>query len=389
MQRVKEKRKQMLFQPSAAIARVARASLRPPGGAAARGVISLAQGEPDFATPEPIVEALCRAVRAGYTYYGDMNGDPELRAAIAQRASQIAGTQFTERSVLVSHGGAAAITAAILTTVNPGDRVVLPEPTYSLYLDAVELAGGRPVFVPTRPDHHLDLERLDAALVGARIIVLCNPVNPTGVVLDAAELDWLGQRLGDTDTLVLADEAYADIVYDGTRFTSTLSVPSLRERLIYTQTLSKTYAMTGWRIGYAVAAEPITSAMRQVHRTMNSSVNSAVQRAALEAIRIGPVLAAPMLRAYQERREFVTARIAAMECLDATRPDGAFYSFARYSSPLPAAEVTARLLAGGVAVRSGPEFGPSGEGHVRLSFATSLQNLEEGLDRVEIVLKGL
>jgi aspartate aminotransferase len=379
----------MLFQQSAAIARVARASLRPPGGVAPQGVISLAQGEPDFATPEPIVEALRRAVRDGYTRYGDMNGDPELREAIAQQASRIAGTRFTDRSVLVSHGGAAAITAAILATVNPGDRVVLPEPTYSLYLDAVQLAGGRPVFVPTRPDHHFDLGRLDAALDRARLTVLCNPVNPTGVVFDAAELDWLGRRLSGTDTLVLADEAYADIVYDGTLFTSALSVPALRERLIYVQTLSKTYAMTGWRVGYAVAEEPVTSAIRQVHRTMNSAVNAAVQRAALEAIRIGPVLAAPMLRAYQERREFVTARIAAMECLDATRPDGAFYSFARYSSPLPAAEVTARLLAGGVAVRSGPEFGPSGEGHIRLSFATSLQNLEEGLDRVETVLNGL
>jgi aspartate aminotransferase len=356
---------------------------------APQGVISLAQGEPDFATPEPIAEALRRAIRDGYTRYADMNGDPELREAITQQASQIAGTPFTDQSVLVSHGGAAAITAAILATVNPGDRVVLPEPTYSLYLDAVRLAGGDAVFVPTRSDYHFELGRLDAALDRARLIVVCNPVNPTGVVFDAAELDWLGRRLSGTDTFVLADEAYADIVYDGTRFTSTLSVPSLRERLIYVQTLSKTYAMTGWRVGYAVAEEPITSAIRQVHRTMNGAVNSAVQRAALEAIRIGPALAAPMLRAYQERREFVTARIAAMEGLDATRPDGAFYSFARYSSSLPAAEVTARLLAGGVAVRSGPEFGPSGEGHIRLSFATSLQNLAEGLDRVETVLKEL
>jgi aspartate aminotransferase len=379
----------MLFQQSAAIARVARASLRPPGAMVGPGVISLAQGEPDFATPEPIAEALCRAVRDGYTRYGDMNGDPELREAIAQQASRIAGTPFTERSVLVSHGGAAAITAAILATVNPGDRVVLPEPTYSLYLDAVELAGGSAVFVPVRPDHHLDPGRLDPALDGARLVVLCNPVNPTGAVFDAAELDWLGQRLSGTDTLVLADEAYADIVYDGACFTSALAVPSLRERLIYVQTLSKTYAMTGWRVGYVVAAEPVTSAIRHVHRTMNSSVNAAVQRAALAAITIGPVLAAPMLAAYAERREFVTDRIAAMDCLDAVRPDGAFYSFARYRGQLPAAGVTARLLAGGVAVRSGPEFGPSGEGHIRLSFATSLPNLAEGLDRVEAVLKEL
>ena len=379
----------MLFQQSAAIARVARASLRPPGGMPGQGVISLAQGEPDFATPEPIAAALRRALRDGYTGYADMNGDPELREAIAQHASRIADAPVTERSVLVSHGGAAAITAAILATVNPGDRVVLPEPTYSLYLDAVQLAGGRAVFVPTRPDRHLDLGALDAALDGARLTVLCNPVNPTGAVFGAAELGWLGARLAGTDTLVLADEAYADLVYDDAEFTSTLAVPSLRERLIYVQTFSKSYAMTGWRVGYAVAAEPVAAAIRQVHRTMNGAVNSAVQRAALEAIRVGPVLAAPMLRAYAERREFVTKRIAAMDCLDATRPDGAFYSFARYSSALPAAEVTARLLAGGVAVRSGPEFGPSGEGHIRLSFATSLQNLEEGLDRIETVLNVL
>ncbi len=380
----------MLFQQSAAIARVACASLRPPGGLAPPGVISLARGEPDFATPEPVTEALRRAIQDGYTRYADMNGDPELREAIAQQVSRIAGTRLTERSVLVSHGGAAAITAAMLATVNPGDRVVLPEPTYSLYLDAVQLAGGRAVFVPTRPgDHHLDLGRLGPALDGARLVVVCHPVNPTGAVFDAAELDWLGRRLAGTDTLVLADEAYADIVYDGTCFTSTLAVPSLRERLIYVQTLSKTYAMTGWRVGYAVAEEPITTAIRQVHRTMNGAVNSAVQRAALAAVRTGPALAAPMVRAYQERRDFVTARIAAMRCLDAVRPDGAFYSFARYASRLPAAQVTARLLAGGVAVRSGPEFGPSGEGHIRLSFATSLPNLAAGLDRVEAVLDGL
>jgi aspartate aminotransferase len=377
------------FEPSAAISRVAAASLRPPGGLAPAGAISLAQGEPDFPTPEPVIEALVQAVRGGYTRYGDMNGDPELRAAIAERASRIAGEPYSERSVLVSHGGAAAITAAILATVNPGDRVILPEPTYSLYLDAVQLAGGRPVFVPNRPDHHLDPGPLEAELSGARMVILCNPANPTGAVLGPAELDWLGRRLAGTDTLVMADEAYADIVYDGLPFTSTLAVPSLRERLIYVQTLSKTYAMTGWRVGYAIAAPDLTAAIRHVHRTMNSAVNAAVQRAALAAISIGPSLAEPMLAAYQERRDFVTARIAAMDSLEAARPAGAFYSFARYASSRPAAEITAKLLAGGVVVRSGPEFGPSGEGHIRLSFATSMDNLREGLDRIERKLSGL
>ena len=379
----------MHFQPSAAAARVAAASLRPAGGLPAAGTVSLAQGEPDFATPEPITEALCRAVRDGYTHYGDMNGDPELRDAIAQQASQIAGAPFTGQDVLVTHGGSAAITAAVLATVDPGDRVVLPEPIYSLYHDAVQLAGGVPVFVPTRSDHHLDQDRLDAELRGARLIVVCNPVNPTGAVFGAAELGWLGERLSGTDTLVLADEAYSDIVYDGRPFVSTLSVPALRDRLIYAQTMSKTYAMTGWRVGYTVAPPPVTPVLRQVHRTMNSSVNAAVQRAALAALRIGPRLAAPMVAAYEERRNYVAARIDAMDCLAAMRPEGAFYALARYASPRPAAEVTARLLAGGVAVRSGPEYGPSGEGHIRLSFATSMENLKEGLDRIEATLTAL
>jgi aspartate aminotransferase len=376
----------MQFRQSQAIERVARASLRPAGGLPPAGTISLAQGEPDFPTPEPIVEALRRAVGDGYTRYGDMNGDPELREAIAELATRSAGTTYSHTSVLVSHGGAAAITAAVLATIDPGDRVVIPEPTYSLYLDAVVLAGGRPVFVPNRTNHHLDFDELEMALPGARMVILCNPVNPTGAVFSAAELQRLGELLTGTDTLLLADEAYADIVFDSKPFTSTLAVESLRERLIYTQTLSKTYAMTGWRIGYVVAPEPIAASIRHVHRTMNSSVNAAVQRAALEAIRLGPDLAAPMLAAYQERRDHLMTRIANMDRLNAVEPGGAFYIFARYLSDLPANELTGRLLAGGVAVRSGAEFGPSGEGHIRLSFAANLATLNEGLDRIGAVL---
>jgi aspartate aminotransferase len=379
----------MHFQQSEAVARVARASLRPAGGVLPPGTISLAQGEPDFPTPEPIVDALERAVRDGYTKYGDLNGDPELREAIAAAVSRIACDPYSADSVLISHGGAAGITAAILATVNPGDRVVLPEPTYSLYLDAVELAGGQAVFVANRPDHHLDLDTLAAALDGARLVVLCNPVNPTGVVFGASELARLGERLSATETLILADEAYADIVFDGVPFVSTLAVPSLRNRLIYVQTFSKTYAMTGWRVGYVVADEPVAAAIRQVHRCMNSSLNAAVQRAALTALRLGPDLAAPMLKAYQQRLEFVTSRIAGMQRLEINRPEGAFYAFGRYLSPLPATDVTRMLLDGGVAVRPGPEFGPSGRGHIRLSFAASMEALEEGLERVDVVLNRL
>lgn len=379
----------VLFRPSRAVTRIKRSSLRPAGGVAAPDIISLAMGEPDFPTPEPIVDAARSALRDGYTHYGDMNGDPELRDVIAQQASGLSSTPITDRSVLVSHGGAAAITASILATVDPGDHVVIPEPSYSLFPDAVRLAGGVPVFVPTRADHHLDLDRIAEAAVGARMVVICNPVNPTGVVFGEAELSDLGHILAGTETLVLADEAYADIVYSEHRFRSSLAVPSLRDRLIYCQTLSKTYAMTGWRIGYVVSSPEIIAAVRQIHRTMNSSVNAVVQRAAIAALQLGPTLAAPMVLAYQGRRDYVKKRIDCMDGLNAREPAGTFYAFARYTAKLPAADITRKLLDGGVALRSGTEYGPGGEGHVRLSFAADLDTLAHGLDRIESVLEEL
>ncbi|WP_395474581.1 pyridoxal phosphate-dependent aminotransferase [Saccharopolyspora spinosa] len=260
----------------------------------------------------------------------------------------------------MTHGGAAAINAAVLAAVNPGDRVVIPEPTY-LYPDAVRLAGGEPVLVPTTSDHRLDLDALADALRGARMIVLCNPVNPTGTVFNGDELGALGALLDGTDVLVLADEAYAEIVYDGVPFTSALAVESLRERLIYCQTLSKTYAMTGWRVGYVVAPVEMTAPIRHVHRTFNSALNAAAQRAAITALRLGPELAAPMLRAYQERRDLVAKRLAEMDEVEAIKPEGAFYAFARYRCALRSEDVVQRLLAGGVAVRAGSEYGPSGK----------------------------
>ncbi|PKW18220.1 pyridoxal phosphate-dependent aminotransferase [Saccharopolyspora spinosa] len=377
------------FQPSLAITRVKRSSLRPAGAVPPAGTVSLATGEPDFPTPEPIVEACRRALADGYTHYGDLNGDPELREVIAAAASGRSGQAYSEGNVAVTHGGAAAINAAVLAAVNPGDRVVIPEPTYSLYPDAVRLAGGEPVLVPTTSDHRLDLDALADALRGARMIVLCNPVNPTGTVFNGDELGALGALLDGTDVLVLADEAYAEIVYDGVPFTSALAVESLRERLIYCQTLSKTYAMTGWRVGYVVAPVEMTAPIRHVHRTFNSALNAAAQRAAITALRLGPELAAPMLRAYQERRDLVAKRLAEMDEVEAIKPEGAFYAFARYRCALRSEDVVQRLLAGGVAVRAGSEYGPSGEGHVRLSFAADFDTLDEGLNRMQKTLARL
>jgi aspartate aminotransferase len=351
--------------------------------------VSLALGEPDFPTPEPITQALQQALRDGHTHYGDVNGDPELRELIATQAGRHTTKPYTERNVLISHGGSAAITAAILAVVDPGDRVIISEPTYSLYPDAVRLAGGEPVFVPTSPNHHLDIETLSAELFGARLVILCNPGNPTGAVLPAWQLAELGELLAGTDTLVLADEAYRELVYEGVTFTSSLAIAPLRERLIYCNTLSKTYAMTGWRIGYAIAPPDITAAIRLAHRTFNFTLNPAVQRATLTALRFGLELATPMLKAYQERRDFVARRLAATDVLRSNDPEGAFYAFARYDVDLPATDVARLLLQNGIAVPAGSEFGPSGEHHIRISFAADLDTLDEGITRVTSTLTRL
>ncbi|MFE4542289.1 pyridoxal phosphate-dependent aminotransferase [Arthrobacter sp. NPDC056727] len=339
-------------------------------------------GEPDFATPREIIDAAVEALHDGWTHYGNLNGDPELRQCIADLVSAESGRHVGPEAVLVSHGGAAAITATILATVNPGEKVVIPEPTYSLYPDAVRLAGGEPVFVPTRADNQLDVPALLAEAQGARLITLCNPVNPTGAVFSQASLEELAEGLRGTDTLVLVDEAYAHMVYDE-GFVSALAIPALQERLVYCQTLSKTYAMTGWRMGYVVAPDGIVESIRAVHRTMNSSVNAAAQRASLKALQLGPGISSEMLAAYRERRNYVVERLKNISGVEFTEPTGAFYAFFRYPQALPATVMLNRLKDHGVVLRAGSEYGPSGEGHLRLSFAADLDTLKIALDRIE------
>lgn len=371
---------------SRAVARMLAGSSRPGGSVPPAGTVSLAMGEPDFATPEPVVAAAGQALRDGWTRYGDLNGDPELRALIADSATRSCGAAVSADQVLVTHGGSAGLAAVFLATVDPGDRVVMPDPTYSLYADQIHLAGGTTVRVPTLPDGHLDLDRMADALKGARMLVFCNPVNPTGAVFGAAELAAVADMVAGTGTLVLADEAYGEFVYDGRPFTSALTLPRLRPHLVLSQTLSKTYAMTGWRVGYVIAPPALSPAIRSVHRAFNASINAATQRAALAALTAGPMLAAPMLAAYQERRDFVMSRLAVIPRLSCAAPEGAFYAFPRYEADVPSVRLAERFLAGGVAVRPGLEFGPGGEGHFRISFAAGLDTLDEGLTRVEKVL---
>lgn len=373
-----------MFTPSDAVQRIVAHSQRPsarPGP----DVISLASGDPDFETPEHIRRALAEAIEAGHTHYGHFQGDAELRNALSDRI----GHSFSANDVVITHGASGALAATILATVNPGDRVLLPEPTYSLYSDLIRLAAAEPVYIRQLDDFHLDLDALRGAAMGAKMLILCHPCNPTGVVYRREELEAVSNLAAEHDLLVLADEAYDHIVYDGVDFTSTLEIDELRDRLIYCQTFSKTYAMTGWRLGYIAAPTAIATAIATVHRSLNGPMNTALQRAALAAVTVQSDWPERMLAEYEARRELVYELLAGVPGIETRPPEGTFYAFVRYASDISSLEVAAAALERGVAVRAGSEYGPSGEGHIRIAFSTDRYRLREGMLQLRSLLLSL
>ncbi|MHA6622480.1 pyridoxal phosphate-dependent aminotransferase [Pseudonocardia sp. DLS-67] len=368
--------------PAARMAELRAASRRPALAPAPPGAASLAMGEPDFPTPPAVIEAAVRALRDGHTHYADQKGLPELRAALAGRLPGGAGRSWTADDVVVTHGATAALAAVVFAMIGPGDRVVIPEPAYSLYADLVVLAGGTVDWVPLAPDLHWDLDALAARLPGAVMMIFSNPSNPTGIVHRAEELEALGELLGATDALVVADEAYHRLVYPGHRMVSALDIPSLQDRTVYVQTFSKTYAMTGWRVGHLAGPPDVVDAAAHVHRTGNGSVNTAAQLAALAALDLPEATIDAMVGAYRARRELVVAQLSGVPGLHLTPPEGAFYGFLRYDLDRPSERVARELAERRVVVRAGAEFGPSGEGHLRISFAASEDDLRTGLARL-------
>jgi len=370
------------FAPSDGVRRLVAASRRVQQPQSSGDLVSLAMGEPAFDTPRRITAAAERALEQGRTHYSPLMGEPALREALATRLGALAGADASPDDVLVTHGGTAGLAAAILGLVSPGDRVVIPDPTYSLYADLVSLAGGVVVPVPLAADLHWDLQALRAALAGARLFVFCNPVNPTGIVHSRTELEALAGMLEGTGTIVVADEAYADLVFTPEPFVSAIELPALRERTLYCQTFSKSYAMTGWRVGYLWGPGELVGAAARIHGAFNGSVNTAVQDAALVAVAECADDVAEMRAAYEHRGRLLRDALADVPGLRTSAPEGAFYQFPRYDLDVPSVDVVAFLRGRGVAVRPGSEFGAGGEGHLRLSYAASEAAIETGAARL-------
>ncbi|TDL39666.1 pyridoxal phosphate-dependent aminotransferase [Arthrobacter nitrophenolicus] len=376
---------------STAVERIISSSRRPKTlGAGKPGAISLAMGEPDSGTPAAIIEAATTALASGRTRYAPMAGSAELQHALAAHTSAKYGRPTMSEEIVLTHGGSGGLATSMLALVNPGDRILIPEPTYSLYADHAAMIGAEAIWVPNLADGSLDLDTLQQQAPGARMIILCNPGNPTGRVYPDADLHRLEELLLDNPgLLLLADEAYADITFDGGGFTSALTLAAVRDQVICCSTFSKTYAMTGWRLGHVIAPAELASRINTIHRTINGPLSTFIQDAALSALQIPDADLQAATLSYQRRRDIVVEFLNGLPGVNMLTPQGAFYAFPKITSPLTSDEMTARFADAGVLVRSGSEFGPSGEGHIRISFATDVDSLKEGLTRFAATVKEL
>lgn len=378
------------FEPARFVNDVIQQSERPViGGPPPEGTIALSSGDPDFRTPAHIRQAMMEAINADcYTNYPPGNGDPELLEALAGKLEQRYGTPWNASDITITNGGAGALFAAMAGYLNPGDKVLIPEPTFSAYRDIALIHGAEIVWVPLTDDWHLDLDALRnaAQTSGAKMMIICNPNNPTGVVYNREELEGAAQIAQEFNLLVLADEVYDHLILDDMPFVSTMEIEGFRDRLLYCNSFSKTFAMTGWRMGWVATSPGLIQPVARVARSSGGGINWCMQRAGIAAI-TGPMDATEAMRQeYAARRDLIDELLDGAEGISWVRPQGAFYAFIKYDAPIAARDMTRTLLDRGVALRSGTEYGPSGEGYVRVAFATDRQSLTEGMLRVRSTL---
>lgn len=376
--------------PSATLAITARVyALR----AAGQQIIGLGAGEPDFDTPEHIKDAAIRAIQAGQTKYTPVDGTPDLKQAIVHKFAQDNQLHYDMDQILVSCGGKQSFYNLAQALLNAGDEVIIPAPYWVSYPDMVLLANGRPVILPTTAAQNFKLsaEQLAAAITPrTRLIVLNSPSNPTGMAYTADELAALGDVLRDyPDILIASDDMYEHIIWQTGSFRNIVQVcPDLYERTLVLNGVSKAYAMTGWRIGYAAGPAPIIKAMKKIQSQSTSNPASVSQAAAVAALSGPQACIARMVAAFQQRHDRVVARLNQMPGIQCTATDGTFYVFPDVQgliNRLPGIQDDVQLVEyliehAGIALVPGSAFGmPS---HIRISIATSEHNLQQALDQL-------
>ena len=353
--------------------------------------ISLGVGEPDFKTPWAVRDAGIRSLEQGRTKYTANAGLIQLRQEICRYLSRRFELDYQPNEVVVTVGGSEAIDLCIRALVQPGDEVIIPEPCFVCYEPITQLTGGVPVHIATKAedDFRLTADQLKAAITPkTKLLVLPFPNNPTGGVMSAADLEAIAEVLRGTDIMVLSDEIYSELTYGLDRHVSIASLPGMRERTIVVNGFSKSYAMTGWRLGYAVGPQPIIKVMTKIHQSCIMSAPTTSQYAAITALRQCDDAIETMRDEYNRRRRYVVKALNEMG-LTCFEPRGAFYVFPSIQiSGLSSEEFCERLLhEKEIAIVPGNAFGSSGEGFARISYAYSVEHLETAMRRIRAFLQ--
>ena len=360
-----------------------------------RDIISLGVGEPDIDTPESICEVGIEAIRKRECRYTATAGIPALRQAICDYVQDIYGLTYTSETVMASSGAKQVLFNALMTTAGPGDEVIIPAPYWTSYPEAVHLCEATPVIVETTADEGLKLnpEKLAAAITPATTAIFLNsPGNPSGVTYSMNELEALAEVLRNRDIWILSDDIYCTLTFGNTRFASLAQIPAMCDQTIIINGVSKTFSMTGWRIGFAAGSKEIIAAMTRVQDHSTSCPNAIAQKAAANALQAGPQLTSDWIKSLEERRNMMVAGLEEIPGVTVIPPTGAFYLFVdvtaflddRFADTLQLAE--GLLLDGGVAAVPGEAFGAAG--YLRMSFAVTPETIREGVRRIRNFLIG-
>jgi aspartate/methionine/tyrosine aminotransferase len=349
-------------------------------------IIHLEIGEPDFDTPANVIEAGVKALRGGWTHYGPSAGLPDLRQTIAEYVSRTRRIPVTSDEVVVVPGGKPIIFFTILALIDEGDEVIYPNPGFPIYESMIDYIGGRAVPIQLREerDFSLDVNELASLITDrTKLIILNSPHNPTGGVLTKQDILDVAEAIGDRNIMVLSDEIYSRLIYEGEDF-SIMSVPGFKERTILLDGFSKTYAMTGWRMGYGVMRPDLAPHITRLMTNSNSCTASFTQIAGIEALRGDQSSVDKMNNEFRRRRDFFVAGLNKIKGFSCRMPKGAFYTFPNITKTgWPSKKVADALLdEAGVACLSGTAFGAFGEGYLRFSVANSMENLNKALERV-------
>ncbi len=351
-----------------------------------KDIVHLEIGEPDFDTPGNVVDAAVSALHKGWTHYGPSAGLPELRQAIAEEISRSRGVKCSSEEVVVVPGGKPIIFFSILALVDPGDEVIYPNPGFPIYESMINYIGGRAVPIQLREDRdfRLDVNELEGLINDrTKLIIINSPQNPTGGVLSKRDIQDIAQAIGERNIMVLSDEIYSRLIFEGEHY-SIMAVPGFKDRTILLDGFSKTYAMTGWRMGYGVMRADLAAHMTRLMTNSNSCTASFTQVAGIEALQGNQSSVDKMRNEFQRRRDAFVAGLNKIKGFSCRLPKGAFYVFPniRETGWTSKKLADALLEQAGVACLSGTAFGDFGEGYLRFSVANSFENLTKALDRI-------